>query len=328
VGEGWAECAANRLPDYSSEHHAGAAGVLKEFFIPEIKNLGNELTAEAVAPTLHWAKGHRMAKAALETAVLDAQLRAADTSFAQYLGAVKTKVPAGVSVGIMDSLPELMKFVEGYLAEGYLRIKLKIKPGWDYEPVKLVRETFGPDLLLQVDANTAYTRDDFDLLKRLDEFNLLLIEQPIEEEDILGHARLAEYIETPVCLDESIVSAGVARDAIELGATEIINIKPARVGGYIESVKIHDIAQAAGIPVWCGGMLETGIGRAANLALAALPNFTLPGDTSASSRYYEVDTTEPFVLVDGHIDVPTGPGIGGDPIREVVDRYTVSTEWV
>jgi O-succinylbenzoate synthase len=328
VGEGWAECAANRLPDYSSEYHAGAAGVLKEFFIPEIKNLGNELTAEAVAPTLHWAKGHRMAKAALETAVLDAQLRAADTSFAQYLGAVKTKVPAGVSVGIMDSLPELMKFVEGYLAEGYLRIKLKIKPGWDYEPVKLVRETFGPDLLLQVDANTAYTRDDFDLLKRLDEFNLLLIEQPIEEEDILGHARLAEYIETPVCLDESIVSAGVARDAIELGATEIINIKPARVGGYIESVKIHDIAQAAGIPVWCGGMLETGIGRAANLALAALPNFTLPGDTSASSRYYEVDTTEPFVLVDGHIDVPTGPGIGVDPIREVVDRYTVSTEWV
>ena len=328
VGEGWAECAANRLPDYSSEYHAGAAGVLKEFFIPEIKNLGNELTAEAVAPTLHWAKGHRMAKAALETAVLDAQLRAADTSFAQYLGAVKTKVPAGVSVGIMDSLPELMKFVEGYLAEGYLRIKLKIEPGWDYEPVKLVRETFGPDLLLQVDANTAYTRDDFDLLKRLDEFNLLLIEQPIEEEDILGHARLAEYIETPVCLDESIVSAGVARDAIELGATEIINIKPARVGGYIESVKIHDIAQAAGIPVWCGGMLETGIGRAANLALAALPNFTLPGDTSASSRYYEVDTTEPFVLVDGHIDVPTGPGIGVDPIREVVDRYTVSTEWV
>ena len=328
VGEGWAECAANRLPDYSSEYHAGAAGVLKEFFIPEIKNLGNELTAEAVAPTLHWAKGHRMAKAALETAVLDAQLRAADTSFAQYLGAVKTKVPAGVSVGIMDSLPELMKFVEGYLAEGYLRIKLKIEPGWDYEPVKLVRETFGPDLLLQVDANTAYTRDDFDLLKRLDEFNLLLIEQPIEEEDILGHARLAEYIDTPVCLDESIVSAGVARDAIDLGATEIINIKPARVGGYIESVKIHDIAQAAGIPVWCGGMLETGIGRAANLALAALPNFTLPGDTSASSRYYEVDTTEPFVLVDGHIDVPTGPGIGVDPIREVVDRYTVSTEWV
>ena len=328
VGEGWAECAANGLPDYSSEYHTAAAGVLQDFFIPEVMKLGNQLTAEAIAPTLHWAKGHRMAKAALETAVLDAQLRASGTSFATYLGATKTKVPAGVSVGIMDTLPELMKTVEGYLADGYLRIKLKIEPGWDYEPVKLVRETFGPDLLLQVDANTAYTRDDFDLLKRLDEFNLLLIEQPIEEEDILGHARLAEYIQTPVCLDESIVSAGVARDAIEIGATSIINIKPARVGGYIEAVKIHDVAQTAGIPVWCGGMLETGIGRAANLALAALPNFTLPGDTSASARYFETDTTEPFVLVDGHIDVPTGPGIGVDPIREVVDRFTVSTEWV
>jgi O-succinylbenzoate synthase len=328
VGEGWAECAASAVPDYSSEYNEGAAAVLKQFFIPELKKLGDDLTAEAVAPALRWAKGHRMAKAALETAILDAQLRAAGVSFAQYLGAVKTKVPAGVSVGIMDSLPELMGFVDGYLAEGYVRIKLKIEPGWDYEPVKLVRETYGPDLLLQVDANTAYTRDDFDLLKRLDEFDLLLIEQPLDEEDILGHAKLAAYIDTPVCLDESIVSADSARDAIELGATEIINIKPARVGGYIESVKIHDVAQAAGIPVWCGGMLETGIGRAANLALAALPNFTLPGDTSASSRYFAQDTTEPFVIVDGHIDVPTGPGIGVDPIREVVDRYTVSQEWV
>ena len=169
---------------------------------------------------------------------------------------------------------------------------------------------------------------DFDLLKRLDDFNLLLIEQPIEEEDILGHAKLAAYIETPICLDESIVSADIARDAIELGAAEIINIKPSRVGGYIESRKIHDVSVANNIPVWCGGMLETGIGRAANLALAAMPGFTLPGDTSASSRYFEVDTTEPFVLRDGHIDVPTGPGIGVDPIREIVDSYTVSQEWV
>lgn len=328
VGEGWAECGANERPDYSSEFHNGAATVLKEFLLPDLFALGNDLTAEAVAPTLHWAKGHRMAKAVIETALLDAQLRHENRSFANYLGAVKDKVPAGVSVGIMNSLDELMKFVEGYLAEGYLRIKLKIEPGWDYEPVKLVRDTFGPDLLLQVDANTAYTRKDFDLLKRLDEFDLLLIEQPIEEEDVLGHAKLAAYIDTPVCLDESIVSADIARDAIELGAAEIINIKPSRVGGYIESVKIHDVSQAAGVPVWCGGMLETGIGRAANLALAALPNFTLPGDTSASSRYFEVDTTEPFVLVDGHISVPTGPGIGVDPIMEIVDRYTVSREWV
>ena len=327
-GEGWAECGANERPDYSSEFHNGAATVLKEFFLPDLFALNNELSAEVVGPTLEWAKGHRMAKAAIETALLDAQLRHQGISFAEYLGATKDRVPAGVSVGIMDSLDELMKFVEGYLADGYLRIKLKIEPGWDYEPVKLVRETFGPDLLLQVDANTAYTRNDFDLLKRLDEFNLLLIEQPINEEDILGHAKLADYIETPVCLDESIVSADIARDAIELGAAEIINIKPSRVGGYLESKRIHDVSAAAGIPVWCGGMLETGIGRAANLALAALPNFTLPGDTSASARYFETDVTEPFVLVDGHVNVPTGPGIGVDPIPEIVERFAVSREWI
>lgn len=327
-GEGWAECGANDRPDYSSEYHTGALAVLKQFMLPDLFGLGNDLTAEAVAPTLEWIKGHRMAKAAIETALLDAQLRAANTSFATYLGATKTRVPSGVSVGIMDSLPELMKFVEGYLNEGYVRIKLKIEPGWDYEPVKLVRETYGDDLLLQVDANTAYTRDDFDLLKRLDEFNLLLIEQPINEEDMLGHAKLADCIDTPVCLDETIISADIARDAIELGAAEIINIKPSRVGGYIESKKIHDVSVANGIPVWCGGMLETGIGRAANLALAAMPGFTLPGDTSASSRYFETDTTTPFVLVDGHIEVPTGPGIGIDPIPEIVERYAVSREWI
>ena len=326
VGEGWAECAANERPDYSSEYHTGAMAVLREFFIPEMFKLGNDLTAEKVAPTLHWAKQHRMAKAALETALLDAQLRAANTSFATYLGSVKTRVPAGVSVGIMDSLEELHSYVAGYLADGYLRVKLKIEPGWDYEPVKMVRQGFGDDLLLQVDANTAYTRDDFDLLKRLDEFNLLLIEQPIFEEDILGHAKLADYIDTPVCLDESIVSADVALDAIELGAAEIINIKPARVGGYIEAKKIHDVSVAHNIPVWCGGMLETGIGRAANLALAALPGFTLPGDTSASARYFEQDLTEPFVLKDGHLDVPTGPGIGIDPILEIVRQFTVTQE--
>ena len=328
VGEGWAECGANERPDYSSEYHTAAMDVMREFFIPDLMALGNDLTAESVAPTLFWAKGHRMAKAAIETAILDAQLRHANTSLGTYLGATKDRVPAGVSVGIMDSLEELHRFVAGYLADGYLRIKLKIEPGWDYAPVKMVREEFGDDLLLQVDANTAYTRDDFDLLKRLDEFNLLLIEQPIFEEDILGHAKLADYIDTPVCLDESIISADIARDAIQLGAAEIINIKPSRVGGYIESRKIHDVSVAHNIPVWCGGMLETGIGRAANLALAAMPGFTLPGDTSASARYFEVDTTEPFVLQDGHLTVPTGPGIGIDPILEIVDRFAVSREWI
>ena len=328
VGEGWAECGANERPDYSSEYHTGAMAVMKEFILPDLFAMGEELTAEAVAPRTHWLKQHRMAKAAVETALLDAQLRSQNKSFADYLGSTKTRVPSGVSVGIMDSLDELMRFVEGYLAEGYVRIKLKIEPGWDYEPVKLVRDRFGFDLPLQVDANTAYTRDDFELLKRLDEFNLLLIEQPINEEDMLGHAKLADYISTPVCLDESIISADIARDAIELGAAEIINIKPSRVGGYIESKKIHDVSVASGIPVWCGGMLETGIGRAANLALAAMPGFTLPGDTSASSRYFETDLTEPFVLKDGHIEVPTDPGIGVDPIPEIIDRFTVSRETI
>ena len=328
VGEGWAECGANERPDYSSEYHTGAMAVLREFILPDLFALGNDLTAEAVAPALHWMKGHRMAKHAIETALLDAQLRASNTSFAQYLGSTKTEVPSGVSVGIMDSIPELLGFVEDYLKQGYVRIKLKIEPGWDYEAVKAVRDTFGWDIPLQVDANTAYTRNDFDLLKRLDEFNLLLIEQPLNEEDILGHRKLADYIETPVCLDESIVSADGAADAIEMGAVEIINIKPSRVGGYIESKKIHDVAVANSIPVWCGGMLETGIGRAANLALAAMPGFTLPGDTSASSRYFETDLTTPFVLENGHIKVPTGPGIGIDPIPEIIERFAVSRELI
>ena len=328
AGEGWAECGANERPDYSSEYHTGAMAVLREFILPDIFGLGGDLTAEAIAPTLHWMKGHRMAKHAIETAVLDAQLRASGTSFAQYLGATKTEVPSGVSVGIMDSIPELLGFVKGYLEQGYVRIKLKIEPGWDYEAVKAVRQEFGDHIPLQVDANTAYTRDDFDLLKRLDEFGLLLMEQPLNEEDILGHKKLADYIETPVCLDESIVSADGAADAIEIGAVEIINIKPSRVGGYIEGKKIHDVAVANNIPVWCGGMLETGIGRAANLALAALPGFTLPGDTSASSRYFETDLTVPFVLDNGHIKVPTGPGIGVEPIPEIIDRFTVSRELI
>lgn len=328
VGEGWAECGANERPDYSSEYHTGAMAVLREFILPDLFGLGEDLTAEAVAPTLHWMKGHRMAKHAIETALLDAQLRHSGTSFASYLGSTKTEVPSGVSVGIMDSIPELLGFVADYLSQGYVRIKLKIEPGWDYEAVKAVRDEFGWDIPLQVDANTAYTRHDFDLLKRLDEFNLLLIEQPLNEEDILGHKKLADYIDTPVCLDESIVSADGAADAIELGAVEIINIKPSRVGGYLESKKIHDVAVAHSIPVWCGGMLETGIGRAANLALAAMPGFTLPGDTSASSRYFETDLTTPFVLENGHIKVPTAPGIGVDPIPEIIDRFAVSRELI
>ncbi|MBT2506039.1 o-succinylbenzoate synthase [Streptomyces sp. ISL-98] len=326
-GEGYGECVTMTDPVYSPEYTDGAIDVLRRFLVPAL--LGPpELDPRAVAPALAAFKGHRMAKAALETAVLDAWLRASALSFGEWLGATADRVPAGVSVGIMDSVPELLDAVEGYLADGYLRIKLKIEPGWDVEPVRAVRERFGDDVLLQVDANTAYTVADAQHLARLDEFGLLLIEQPLDEEDIRGHAQLARLVRTPICLDESIVSARAAADAIALGACSIVNIKPGRVGGYLEARRIHDVCAAHGVPVWCGGMLESGLGRAANVALAALPGFTLPGDTSASGRYYMTDITEPFVLQDGHLLVPQGPGIGVSPVPERLAEVTVSTEWI
>jgi O-succinylbenzoate synthase len=322
--EGWAECAAEAEPLYSSEFLDGCELVIRDHLTPRLAAAGNGLTAERVGPALAAVKGHRMSKAALETAILDAQLRASGVSFGGYLGAVNDLVPAGVSVGIMDSIDRLLAAVEGYLDEGYLRIKLKIEPGWDLGPVRAVRERFGPDVLLQVDANTAYTLADARHLARLDPFDLLLIEQPLPEDDMLGHAALAKLIRTPVCLDESIESARDAAAAITLGACSIINVKPSRVGGYLEARRIHDVAAAHGVPVWCGGMLETGIGRAANVALAGLPDFVLPGDTSASSRYYAQDLTKPFVLEDGHLRVPTGPGIGVEVLPDVLHELTVS----
>jgi O-succinylbenzoate synthase len=325
--EGWGECVAMADPLYSSEYADAAADVLRRFLVPALAATP-DLDAAKVAPALARFKGHRMAKAALEMAVLDAELRARGVPLARELGAVHDRVPCGVSVGIAGSVPQLLDTVAGYLDDGYVRIKLKIEPGWDVEPVRAVRERFGDDLLLQVDANTAYTLADARQLARLDPFDLLLIEQPLDEEDVLGHARLAELIRTPICLDESIVSARAAADAITLGACQIVNVKPGRVGGYLEARRIHDVCAAHGVPVWCGGMLETGIGRAANVALAALPGFTLPGDTSASDRYYRTDITEPFVLDRGHLPVPTGPGLGVTPIPEALDAVTVNVEWL
>lgn len=324
--EGWGECGAGTGPFYSSEYTAEAADVLERFLVPMVAAV-DDLDAHRVAPAVDSVSGHRMAKAALETAILDADLRARGVSFAYALGAVRDTVPCGVSVGITESIPALLEVVEGYLADGYLRIKLKIEPGWDVEPVRAVRERFG-DVLLQVDANTAYRREDARHLARLDDFDLLLLEQPLPEDDLLGHAELAGRIRTPICLDESIVSARAAADALTLGACSVVNIKPGRVGGYLEARRIHDVASAHGVPVWCGGMLETGLGRAANLALAALPGFALPGDTSASERYYATDLTEPFVLEDGHLRVPTGPGLGVSPLPGVLDEVTVERHWI
>jgi O-succinylbenzoate synthase len=326
-GEGWGECVALADPRYSSEYVDGAVDVLRRFLIPMVADR-ERLDANGVAPALAAIQGHQMAKAALEMGVLDAELRAAGRTLARELGATRDRVPSGVSVGIMDSIPELLDAVGGYLDEGYVRIKLKIEPGWDVEPVRAVRERFGDDLLLQVDANTAYSVSDARHLSRLDPFDLLLIEQPLDEHDIVGHADLARLIRTPVCLDESITSAQSAAAAIRLGACSIINIKPGRVGGYLEARRIHDLCLASGIPVWCGGMLETGLGRAANVALAALPGFVLPGDTSASDRYFKTDITTPFVLVDGHLEVPSGPGIGVEPLEDELAAVTTWTEWV
>ncbi len=322
--EGWGECVALPEPVYSAEFVDGVELVVEHHLLPRLRGL-EHLRAADVAPALHPVKGHPMAKAALEMAVLDAELRRAGTTLHELFGAARRRVPSGVSVGIFDRLDDLLAAVQGYVDEGYARIKLKIEPGWDLEPVRLVREMIGPELGLQVDANTAYTRADIDHLCGLDEFDLLLIEQPLAEEDLLGHAQLAARSSTPVCLDESIVSATTAADAIELGAAEIVNIKPGRVGGYLEARRIHDLCLAAGVPVWCGGMLETGIGRAANVALATLPGFTLPGDISASTRFYARDiVTDPITVEDGMVAVPDGPGLGYELDRDVLDEVTTS----
>ncbi len=326
---GWGECSALEQPVYSSEYREGVIDVSRRFLIPALAAAQDraDLTAEGVGPALAHLLGHRMAKAGLEMAVLDAQLRASATSFADYLGVTAERVPSGVSVGIQDSIPQLLDVVDRYLDEGYRRIKLKIEPGWDVEPVRAVREAH-PDIPLQVDANTAYTLADADHLRQLDRFGLLLIEQPLGEDDIREHAELARVMTTPMCLDESIVSLASARDAIELGAVGVINIKPSRVGGYLEAVRIHDLALSRGIPVWCGGMLETGIGRAANAALAGLPGFTLPGDISGSSRFYREDITSPLEPVDGYLEVPRAPGLCKEPDRDRLAAVTLRTDRV
>jgi O-succinylbenzoate synthase len=321
---GWAECVAMSEPLYSPEYVSGCLDLMKKFLIPALKSKP-EITAEDVPVVLKPFLGGQMAKASLETAILDAQLRDQKTSLANYLGATKSKVECGVSVGIANNLEALAEEVKSYVDAGYRRIKLKIEPGWDIEAVKLIRNLY-PEIPLQVDANQAYSRDDGKHLAKLDEFNLLLIEQPLDEHDILGHALLAKEVKTPICLDESIISLQSAEDALALKATTIINIKPGRVGGYIESVKIHDLCLKNKIPVWCGGMLETGIGRAANLALAALPGFTLPGDTSASARYFKQDITTPFVMEDGYLNVPQGAGIGVEPDLDFLDQITTHKE--
>jgi O-succinylbenzoate synthase len=322
---GWGECVASPVPGYSAEFNAGALEALRAFLAPALLAAG-DVTTDDLGRVFHGVRGNPMAKATILNAVLDAELRARGVSLASHLGATTDRVACGVSIGIAATTEALLDQVAGYLAEGYRRIKLKIEPGLDVEPVLAVRGA-NPDILLSVDANAAYRLADLDVFRALDEADLLMVEQPLHHEDLVEHARLQALVRTDLCLDESIRSAADARAALELGACRIVNIKQGRVGGLPEAVRVHDVARAADTPVWCGGMLETGIGRATNLALAALPGFTLPGDTSASRRYFHEDLTEPFeVAPDGTMAVPTGPGIGVEPLAERLAATTVHLE--
>jgi len=323
-GEGWGECAALDDPLYASEYLDAAHQVTRDHLVPRLL-AGGEVGADGVARLMGPVRGHPMAKAALEMAALDAELRAAGRSLASRLGGTRSHVDCGVVVGVAPSLDALLDEVARYVADGYRRVKLKVHPGADVDQVAAVRERFS-DLALQVDANGAYSVDQWPLLAALDPFDLLMVEQPVAVDDLLGSAEVARRIRTPVCLDESITSAAAAATALALGACSVVNLKPGRVGGLLEAVRVHDVCVTAGVPVWCGGMLETGLGRAANLALAALPGFTLPGDLSGSNRYFSRDLTEPFVPEDGRLGVPTGPGLGVAPLPEALRELTTSVE--
>ncbi|MHC1702589.1 MAG: o-succinylbenzoate synthase [Tenuifilaceae bacterium] len=323
---GWGESVAEGTPFYSYETVQTAWHILQDFLIPSI--LGKNITSidEALALNAK-VRGHMMAKAGLEAALWDAFAKSKKISLSKMLGGTREKIDVGVSIGIQSSEGELIKKVEGYLAEGYKRIKIKIAPGYDIQFVKALKKNF-PNTLLQVDANSAYTLNDIPLFKEMDEYNLSLIEQPLGYEDIYDHSKLQSEIKTPICLDESIHSLDDTRAAIELKSCRIINIKPGRVGGFTESKLIHDYCASMNIPVWHGGMLESGIGRAGNVALASLSNFTLPGDISASKRYYVEDIVEPEFKVnpDGTMNVPTKPGIGVEVNMEILDKVTVKKQ--
>jgi len=320
---GWGECAVADTPHYSPETVETAWHVLRDFLIPPVLGRRFGTVAEAL-PLWTKVRGHNMAKAGLESALWDALAKAVGAPLAKLLGGVRDKVRVGVSVGLQPSPEALVRKVAAHLAEGYGRIKIKIAPGRDVALVKAVRREY-PDILLQVDANSAFALGDVGVFKAMDDDRLLLIEQPLSYEDIFDHAKLQKELKTPICLDESIHSLADARAAVELQSCRVINIKPGRVGGFSESKAIHDFCASAGIPVWHGGMLESGIGRAGNVALASLANFTLPGDISASRRYFKQDIVEPEFVIDkdSMMAVPTGPGIGVEVRMDRLEKVTV-----
>ncbi len=324
---GLGECVADANPFYSSETTRTAWHIISEFIAPLV--LGHEFNhPRDIFCALRGIRGHNMAKAAVEMAAWDLHARQLGQSLAQVLGGspalMASGIASGVSIGIQDSLEQLADRVAVELSAGYRRVKVKIKPGWDIDVVEMIRNRFG-DIPLMVDANAAYRLEDAEHLARLDQFNLMMIEQPLEYDDVRDHAKLQQRLRTPICLDESLHTVRLAQEAIELGACRIINIKPGRIGGHAESIRLHDAAAGHGIPVWHGGMLESGIGRAHNIHLSTLSNFVLPGDVAASRRYFSPDLIDPEIIVrpDGTIAVPDGPGIG---VTVVPERVAAATE--
>lgn len=323
---GYGECVAEQDPYYSSETNDTVWHIIAQFIAPRV--IGVDFAhPRDVFPALKAIRGHNMAKAAVEMAAWDLYAKQQGEPLWRVLGGVRERIASGVSIGIQDSLDQLASKIERELSAGYQRIKVKIKPGWDLDAVEMIRKRFGK-IPLMVDANAAYRLGDVDHLAELDAFDLMMIEQPLDYDDIADHAAMQRRLRTPICLDESIKTVGAARDAIAAGACRIINIKPGRLGGFTESIRVHDLCAEYGIPVWHGGMLESGVGRAANIHLATLPNFSLPGDIAASKRYFVPDLIEPPIDVapDGTVAVPTGPGIGVDIRPDRLSRATLKAE--
>lgn len=322
---GWGESVAFDAPWYNEETLKTNWHMLEDFLIPMI--LHKEIQHPDEVSTLFSSiRKNNMAKSTIEGAVWDIYTQQTNQSLAAALGGKKEKIEVGISLGIQKSIEKLIEVVDHYVTAGYKRIKVKIKPGWDVEVMRKLREKF-PDVPLMADANSAYTLEDIPLLKQLDEFNLMMIEQPLASDDMIDHAILQKQLSTPICLDESIHSLEDTRKAIDLGSCGVINIKIGRVGGITEAKKIHDYCQEKGIPVWCGGMLESGIGRAHNIALTTLSNFVLPGDTAGSNHYWEQDIITPEVVVeDGYIIVPQKVGIGYEPNIDAINKFTVSSK--
>lgn len=318
--EGWGEVTCNERPGYSEEWTGSAWVTIEKILAPLV--IGKEFDSAAdVWSSMISARGNRMAKSGIETACWDLEAKMLGVPLWRHLGGVNQTIECGVSIGIQDNVPQLLDKIRVELEAGYKRIKIKISPTWDYDVIKAVRAEFG-DILLMGDANSAYTLDDVDTLRSFDAFDLMMLEQPLPFDDIVDHARLQAQIKTRICLDEPIRSSDDARKAINLGSGKIINLKNGRVGGHTQSKLVEKVCREAGMPVWCGGMLESGIGRAHNIAIATLAGYTMPGDVSASKRYWHEDLIEPAVEVsaDGTITAPEGPGIGFDIKQDRIEK--------